>query len=416
MVTRGATPGELLEAAMHSPEGLENPYPFLEHLVADGESHVADDGHSYVYSYAASAATLRSPAFFKGGEHISSTSTSFTAEQIEVLRRERPSDPGMLTSIDDPDHARLRRLVSVFFTPKGVDRLRRTTEEVFDRVVEGFERHQPVDLVSTLFTELPSEVVGSLIGLPLSERASFAALAAVSSRGRDPDNTFDDHLDAVRAQRAMHAIIEAMIAEERGDPRDTMVGGLIRMEAEGETISDDEVVSLTTMMHSAGFGTTRRLLGNGLVALLRHPDQARSLRDDPSIARQATDEVLRYDGSVMTVAYLAADGAHVNGTALEPGSLCTIILGAANHDPRVAEAPAIFDVTRQRGTTPLSFGHGGHFCLGAALARMETDVVLGSLLRRFPNMELAEEPQRVPSFRSRSFREVSVILEPRGAA
>jgi cytochrome P450 len=412
----GDSPAGLLDAAMHSPAGLADPYPLLERLQATGEWFVADDGHVFVHGYEQSQATLRAPHFYKGGQHVSSATTTFTSEQQAVLRAEQPRSPGMLSSIDDPDHARLRRLVSIEFTPKAVSRLQDLTTGVFEDVVATLPRDEPVDLLSTLFTEIPSEVVGSLLGLPLRDRAHFAELAAVSSVGRDPEATFDEQLAAVRARRAMHEYIGSMIAEERRSPGDTLAGRLIRLEAEGERISDDEVVSLGTLMHSAGFGTTKRTLGNGIVALLRNPDQADALRADPTITRQATDEILRYDTTVMSVAYWSGEGAQVDGTPLEPGTLCTVLIGAANHDPRVFDEPSRFDVTRDRDEAPMSFGYGGHFCLGAALARMEVDVTIGPLLRRFPRMTLAEEPVRIPSFRSRTFDAVHVILEPTGAS
>jgi cytochrome P450 len=409
------SPSDLLDEAMHSSEGQRDPYPLLQCLVDEQEYYISAEGNSYVFSYGLSQATLRSPDLYKGGEHVSSASMSFTRDQREVLSREEPDSSGMLTSIDDPDHARLRRLVSLFFTPKAIDKLRVYTEEVLDRMLADLPHDEPVDLLATLFTELPSEVVGSLIGLPLSDRAPFAALAAVSSVGRDPEASFDDRLKAARARRDMQDIIEAMIAEERRDPADTLVGGLIRLGTEGERISDAEVVSLTALLHSAGFGTTKRALGNGLVALLRHPEQAKRVRADESITRQATDEVLRYDPSVTTVAYWVGEGAHLRDAPLEPGSLCTVVIGAANRDRRVFEDPEAFDITIARSSAPLAFGYGAHYCLGAALARMEMDVVLGSLVRRFPRMELAEDPERTASFRSRTFKNVEVVLEPGGS-
>ena len=157
--------------------------------------------------------------------------------------------------------------------------------------------------------------------MPLPDRAHFARLAGLQSLGRDPDASFADHLTAVRARREMYDYVEGLIDAERPDPQDTPVGRLVRHEQDGE-ISRVELVSLVATVYSAGFGTTVRMLGNGLVALLRHPGQATWLRQNPQQARQVTDELLRYDTPVMTVAYYAAEGAALGDRRLEPGSLC----------------------------------------------------------------------------------------------
>ena len=403
---------ELLEAAMHSPEGRADPYPFLQELVDRDEQCVLDDGRSFVYGYRAATVTLRSPDFMKHGEHASSTPSGLTPDQLATLRRERPDAPGMLSSIDDPEHARLRRLVSLAFTPRVIEPYLPLIRDTLDELLDTLERHEPIDLVATLNSQIPSQVVGQLIGLPLPDRDMFARLAARQSLGRDPDASFDDHLTGARARRQMYEYVADLIAAEGADPGDTPVGRLISLEQQSEKISGPELVSLVATVYSAGFGTTVRMLGNGLVALLRHPDQARFLREHPDLARQATDEILRYDTPVATVAYFAGEGATVGDEALEPGSLCTVILGAANHDPRMFDEPGIFDVTRPREEAPLSFGFGTHFCIGSALAKLEGDVVFGEMVRRFPRMELAAEPTRQVSFRTRAFTEIPVILEP----
>ena len=396
---------------MQSSEGRRDPYPFLAGLLDRDQSCVLDDGRSFVYGYRQCTAVLRSPDFLKQGEHTSSVPSRVTAEQAEVLRRERPDAPGMLSSIDDPAHSRLRRLVSLVFTPRRLEAYASLISRTLDGLLAGLDPAEPIDLVSTVNSQIPSQVVGELIGLPLPDRDYFARLAGLQSLGRDPAASFADHLTAVRARREMYDYVGELIDAERPDPRDTPVGRLVRQQQDGG-ISRAELVSLVATVYSAGFGTTVRMLGNGLVALLRHPDQAGWLREHPQRVRQVTDELLRYDTPVMTVAYYAGEGATLAGRPLEPGSLCTVILGAANHDPRVFEAPDVLDVSRPRSDSPLSFGHGTHYCIGAALARLEGDVVYSEMLRRHPRMELAGEPVRQDTFRARAFSEIPVVLEP----
>ena len=317
----------------------------------------------------------------------------------------------MLSSIDDPDHARLRRLVSLAFTLRVIEPYVPLISNTLDELLAGVDPRQPMDLVSTVSSQIPSQVVGELIGLPLPDREMFAGLAGLQSLGRDPDATFEDQLTAVRARRQMYDYVADLIDNARDDPGDAPVGRLIQLEQEGEKISPSELVSLVATVYSAGFGTTVRMLGNGFVALLRHPDQATFLRDNPKQSRQVTDELLRYDTPVMTVAYYAGEGAMIGRQPIDQGSLCTLIIGAANHDARIFAEPEVLDVTRTRDEGPMSFGFGTHYCIGQALARLESDVVYSEMARRFPNMELAGEPIRQDTFRARAFTEIPVLLD-----
>ena len=406
------TDEDLLALAMHSPRGRIDPYPFLRELLARSEYCVLDDGRIFVYGFEQSTAVLRSPDFLKLGEHASSTPGRISPEQLEILKRERPEAPGMLSSIDDPDHARLRQLVSLAFTPRAIDGYIPLIKKTLDDLLATLDLHEPFDLVRSVNSQIPSQVVGELIGLPLSDRKMFTRLAALQSLGRDPEAPFEDQLTAVRARREMYNYIAELIDRERNRPSDTPVGRLISLEQAGKKINGPELISLVATVYSAGFGTTVRMLGNGLVNLLRHPDQAAFLRNNPLLVRQVTDELLRFDTPVMTVGYYVGNGATVGGVALDPGSLCTVIIGAANHDPRAFDQPDALDVTRPRNKGPLSFGFGTHYCIGQALARLEADVVYSELMRRFPRMALSDEPVRQDTFRARTFTEICVVLEP----
>ncbi len=213
----------------------------------------------------------------------------------------------------------------------------------------------------------------------------------------------------------MFAYIGELIEAERAHPGDYPLGRLIKLEQEGEKISSAELISLAALMYSAGFGTTHRTIGNGFVSLLQHPEQAAALANDPSLARASTDEVLRYDATVMTVGYfVGADEGEAAGRRLAPGTKCTVLLGAANHDPTMFDRPEVFDIMAPRRHGSMTFGYGTHYCLGVNLSKLETDVVLGETFRRYPRMQLTETPVRKPSFRVREFVSVMAVLEPGG--
>lgn len=413
-LSTGSERDDLLAAAVRAGEAQQDPFGYLDRLVAEGTSHIAANGDAYVYGYLLSKQQLRSSALYKGGRHISSLSPSFTPGQLAEIDRKAPPDPGMLTSLDDPDHARLRRIVSRAFAPDAVEQYRAVTLQALESVLAELPRHEPVDLVSGLCDHIPSQVIGHLIGVPLPDRGAFMRMSKGQAVGRDPRSDYPTQLRAAEIRTDMFAYVAGLIDAQRSEPDEsTPLGRLVSLERAGEQVTREEMVSLAALMYSAGFGTTVRLLGNGLVLMMRHPDQAELLRQDPGLARAATDECVRVDPPVMDVAYLAGEGAEVDGVPVEQGRRVSIVLGAANRDPRVFEAPSVFDITAPRGKNlPLSFGFGTHYCLGVSLAKLESDVVLSEMVRRFPGMQLVSEPESFPSFRQREFFSIDVVLEP----
>ena len=413
-LTTRLDPHDLYQRAVSAAEASEDPFGLLGELVAQGEFHQAPDGTTIVYGYARAKEQLRSPRLRKGGHHVSSDNSALSPEQRAALAAAAPPDPGMLTSIDDPDHARLRRIVSRAFAPDAVEQYRDVTYRALDGILAGLPPDRPVDLITDVCDHIPSQVIGHLIGVPLPDRVHFMRLSKGQAVGRDPKSSPGTQLEALRIRREMFAYIAELIESARGNvDESTPLGRLVAMEQSGENVSPEELVSLVALMYSAGFGTTVRLLSNALTALMQFPDQAALLRADPARARAATDEAVRINPPVMDVSYLAAEGAEVGGVAIAPGARVTIVLGAANRDPRVFDPPAAFDITAPRkGTQPLSFGFGTHYCLGVALSKLETDVVLTEMVTRFPDMQLVEPPVAVPSFRSREYRSVRAVLAP----
>jgi cytochrome P450 len=403
----------LHQAAEAAALGGGDPGPALADLVAKADFHVAPTGECYVYGYELCREMLRTPLLYKGGQHVSSVPAHLSQEQRQVLAAAAPPDPGMLTSLDDPDHARLRRFVSRAFAPNSVRHYRASTRQAMERALSRLRRDEPVDLVAGLCEQVPSQVIGELIGVPLPDRDRFLAMAKIQAVGRNPGATFEEHLAALRARTQMFEYVAAMIERERAHPDpSTPLGTLIVLEREEGRITTEELISLVALMYSAGFGTTQRLLGNALVLLMQHPDQAAALRADPALARQATEECGRVGAPVMDVGYWVGPGTTVGGQQLEAGKRCTMVLGAANRDPYAFDDPLVFDIGRTRRNLPLSFGSGIHYCLGVALTKVEVDVVLPEMMTRFPRMALVEEPELARSFRSREHVRIPVVLEP----
>lgn len=288
---------------------------------------------------------------------------------------------------DEPDHRRLRGLVQKAFTPRRV-------QEMEDRIRELAEHFMgemngaaagPVDLIAGYALPLPATVIAELLGVPVEDRHRFhrwtRAIVSVESAG-------------IRMVRALPSVVafvaylRELIAERRRDPRDDLVGALVRAEEAGDRLTEDELVAMLFLLLVAGHETTVNLIGNGTLALLDHPAALEALRADPALVADAVEEMLRYDGPLLTATERwASERMELGGATIEKGDLLLAGLASANRDPRKFEAPDRFDI-RRRPNPHLSFGKGVHFCLGAPLARLEGRIAFETLLN-CPRLELA---------------------------
>lgn len=328
-------------------------------------------------------------------------------------RRERGNTHAMLL-LNPPDHTRIRGLVSRAFTPRRVEELRPRLEALLDPLVERLAAEDEVDLLAELAVPFPVAVISELLGVPQDETHRFIALA------RDATSLIDAAADDVAEERGIAAVTEmalyfvGLIEEKRRHPDDGLLSALIEVEAEGDRLSLEELVANTILLYAAGFETTSNLIGNGVWALLRHPDQMERLVAEPGLVPSAVWEVLRYDSPVqLNARTLLADG-ELLGEAAPRGTQVLVLQGAANHDPTVYASPERFDVARFAAgdvATPLSFGWGAHHCLGAHLARAEAEVVLDRLVRSFPGLRAAGAPPRYrPSFTLRGLGSLRVSV------
>lgn len=288
---------------------------------------------------------------------------------------------------DEPDHRRLRGLVQKAFTPRRVqemeERIRELAEELICELTGAGAG--PVDFIAGYALPLPATVIAELLGVPVEDRHRFhrwtRAIVSVESAG-------------IRMVRALPSVIafvsylRRLIAERRRDPRDDLVGALVRAEEAGDRLTEDELVAMLFLLLVAGHETTVNLIGNGTLALLEHPAALEALRADPALVADAVEEMLRYDGPLLTATERwASETMELGGVTIEKGDLVLAGLASANRDPRQFEAPDRFDV-RRRPNPHLSFGKGVHFCLGAPLARLEGRIAFETLLN-CPRLELA---------------------------
>lgn len=289
----------------------------------------------------------------------------------------------MLNS-DPPEHTRLRKLVAQGFSARRIERLRPLVRQLTDELLDAMvvrAADGSVDFIDAFAFPLPLTVICELLGIPRADQRSFRAWSTVvvGSSSRD---------QLRRATTAMGGYLAQTMAAKRSAPGDDLLSDLVEASDTGDRLTPLELVSMACLLLIAGHETTVNLLGSALLALLEHPDQFARLRERPELVDAAVEETLRYDSPApVTTWRYAAEPMSIHGSPIVTNDLVLLALGAANHDARIPD-PDAFDIER-RITGHLSFGHGTHFCLGAALARMEAQVALGRLVERFPDITLA---------------------------
>ncbi|MHA6795402.1 cytochrome P450 family protein [Pseudonocardia bannensis] len=324
-------------------------------------------------------------------------------------RAEAPAAPTpMMILLDPPDHTRLRKLVSRSFTARRMAALRPRVEEIAAELLDALPADGVVDLMAGYAVVLPVQVICELLGVPAADREEFGAWSRVMI-----DESPAEEKTAAVAQLAGY--LGELIERKRMQPDDALLSALVEVSEDEDRLSREELVAMAMLLLIAGHETTANLIGNGLLALLTHPDQLTRLREQPGLLPGAVEEFLRFDSPVQTPPVrFAAEDIEVGGTTIPAGSVIMLGLGSANRDDtRFPEADRL-DVGRDAGGH-VAFGHGLHFCLGAQLARIEGEVAIGALLARRPELTLAVDPAELVHRRStlvRGLRSLPVTLSP----
>lgn len=329
---------------------------------------------------------------------------AFTADQLRQGPRApkfvEPLMRGMLDR-DDPDHARLRRLVQKAFTPQRVAAMEKSTLAICERLLDGIEGRGRFDLIADYALPLPVTVISDLLGVPPRDRRKFAGWSRTIIRN---SATPWGLLASLPDLAAMLRYQRWLVAEKRARPGDDLVSDLVKAEDAGDQLDEDELLSMIALLLTAGHETTTNLIGNGALVLLEHPDALRRLRDDPSLTSSAVEELLRFASPVETSTFrYAREDLELGGATIRRGEMVLGVIASANRDPARFVEPETLDL----GRTPnkhLSFGHGGHFCLGAPLARLEGRIAFEALLRRFPKLRLARTDRTTRWRRGHVFR------------
>jgi cytochrome P450 len=381
----------LLAELVATPEGRADPYPRYARLRAMAPVHRSGFGFWTLTRYDDCQQLLRHPGV---GKNISEAASALglSDDDSNAQARFRNDRSNMLVT-DPPDHTRLRGLVTRAFTPRTVETLRGRIVGLVDELLDGFGPGE-VDVMDALAFPLPVTVIGEMLGVPAEDRPMLRPLVRSITAVLELAVTPEALAEATVADDKLSDYFVDLVAERRAHPQDDMLTKLIEAEDKGDQLTEHELISTAILLFAAGFETTTHLIGNGLLALLRHPDQVDRLRADRSLFRPAVEELLRYDSPVQIAVRTAYEDLTIGGETIAKGGIVLALLGAANRDPAHFSDPDRLDVGRDEGA-PISFGGGIHFCLGAALARLEGQIVFDRLLSRFATMELVGGPPTV---------------------
>ncbi|RKN40235.1 cytochrome P450 [Micromonospora endolithica] len=402
-------------ALLMSPEGRADPYPTYERLRAHGPVVQAGPVFYVVTGHDEADAILRDPGFgvmddvlrdrFLPGWRNSPAVTSISRSMLRT---------------NPPDHSRMRRLAAGAFTPRRIGAMRDVVtaqaDDLVDTMVARAEGGEPVDFMADFAYPLPVGVICALLGVPAADRPLFRRWAADLTGVLEPEITADELAVADSGATELRDYFTDLVAARRHTPADDLTSALVRVHDAGdERLSGDELLANLVVLLVAGFETTTNLLGNGLAVLLEHPREAGALRDHPDLAPAYVDELLRFDSPVQLTTRVSGVDTRHGDVDVPAGAWALVLLGAANRDPRRYPEPERFDPWRAQ-LNPLSFGAGPHYCLGAALARLEAQVAFPLLLRRLPGLAPAGRPRRRTRLTLRGYDTLPVTIDTRAAA
>jgi len=388
---------------MFGSDFITNPYKTYSYLRASAPLHWADKFRSGAWLVTRYADVL-------AGLHDARLSSQRSHTLTAALPREAQGEFTSFNQIfskwmlflDPPEHSRLRKLLNKEFTPNMIQRMRPRIQQVVDKLLDQVAGKNEMEFMTDFANPLPVRVIAEMLGIPSEDQRDFQIW---SDDLADFFGNAAGTIDAARrAQNSLINLTEyfrALLPERREHKGDDLVSLLLRVEEEGEVLTGEELLAQCTLLLVAGHETTRNLLGNGLLALLQHPDQFAKLKEHPSLMTSAVREFARYDSPVQFSGRAATADFSWHDQEIRKGQTVILLLGSANHDPEKFSDPERLEISRDEGM-PLSFGHGTHFCIGAALAQTEAEIAFTTLLERTSSLRLLDD---APAWRSNmSFR------------
>jgi cytochrome P450 len=412
-IGKRAKTGDLTARLVLDPAVIADPFPHYASIRAQGR--LVDNGIVLnTAHHDLATAILRSPDFGVTGGPTGRAPAAFRyAVSAGGRGPHGPAEPPSMLATDPPDHTRYRKLVTRAFSAKAVAALRSRTEEIADELLAAMAaKGSSADLIDDYASLLPATVIAEMLGAPVAMRRQFLHWGEGAALSLDAGLTYAQFRRTERDLTALQVWMEGHFAHLRRHPDGSILSALVHARDGEGRLTEDELINIAMLLLAAGFETTVNLIGNGVALLTAHPDQLELLRANPQRWPRAVDEVLRFDSPVQRTGRIAHRDTEVAGERVRANRVVVLLLGGANRDPAVFADPDRFDVTRENAGEHLAFSSGAHFCLGAALARMEGEVGLRALFDRFPDLALAGPPQRRPTRVLRGYAAMPVRLSP----
>jgi cytochrome P450 len=404
--------GDLQSRIIADPDVRRDPYPLYEQVREQGA--IATSKLAYLtVDHATCRSVLRSEQFRNAATPVLPPPLRRLVDRVSDDLSNGPLDPPALLAVEPPDHTRYRRLVSKVFTPRAIENLRGRVEITTDELLDRLDGASTADLVAQYARLLPVTVIAEILGVPMNMRDQFLRWGDGAAPLIDFGIPYRTYRTADTAVRNFNSWMYGHFDRLRANPGDDLLSQLVMLDDDGERLTTRELASTAGLLLAAGFETTVNLLGNGTVLLRRHPDQLAVLRDDPTLWGNAVEEVLRYESPVQNTARITNETVTIAGRTIAPERIVVVLLAGANRDPKVFSDPGTFDVRRPNAREHLSFSAGIHYCLGAALARMEGEIGLRRLFERYPDLSLLGEPLRRPTRNLRGYDTLPVSLGKR---
>ena len=381
-----------LENELSAPSFYQDPYPVYQRLLEEEPVFWSERIGAWLISrYDDVGATIRDTTHFSNRGRFSGVLDRLPPEvRPEFKPLENHFSVGMIGS-DPPDHGRLRGLINRAFTPRVIENLRPRVIEIVDDLLDDIGDRDSFDAIAEFAYPLPATVIAIMIGAPPEDRDRFKGwsdgILAFQGTGRTTPEVLG------RSQRdlmEMREFLKDLMAKRRRDPQDDLLTRLVEAESAGDKLTEGELLATCVTLLTAGHETTTNLIGSGLLTLLRHPEQLEELRQNPAMMPAAIEEMLRFESPLQRNPRKVPADFEMHGKAIRRGDFVLQVLGAANRDPRQFPDPDRFDITRQPNRH-VAFGMGIHFCLGAPLARLEAPIAIEAVLRRWPELKLAQD-------------------------
>jgi cytochrome P450 len=389
-----------------SPEFKANPFPLLARLRAEQplcRITLPDKTPVWLVTRYEDVKTLLTDERFAKSRY-----NALTPEQL----RKQPWVPPMfrplestMVDLDPPDHTRLRQFVYKAFTPRLIEQMRERVQTLANELLDAVTRKAEMDLIREYALPLPMTIITEILGVPTQDRDKFHKWSKVIVAV----DQFNANWRVIPAIWMFNRYLRRFFKVRRADLRDDLVSALIQGEEAGDRLSEDELLAMVFLLLVAGHETTVNLIASGTLELLRHHDQMEKLRRDPTLIKSAVEELLRYTAPVFnSTERYAREDVTIQGVTISRGEMTLGVIGSANRDETVFENPDILDIEREPNKH-LSFGHGIHYCLGAALARLEAQIAISTLLERMPKLRLKGPPESLRWRRSLILRGLAAL-------